>query len=187
MTYDFFAAEEDKIKLLSYIFTETDLRIFDLSSAYGEDIKEYKTVEDISAQFDLRNETSGSICFQLWSPIFQGKPVYKRIELDPKRCKGHTFRFSTEGWGLIQLYLGGIKDAYLKHSHIGHFNEKGALRWEPFNKTNGRVNAWDWQAIQKTSSHLKYLLHKKLSVKTIGSYGVLPGAEKLEKGGFILR
>lgn len=91
------------------------------------------------------------------------------------------------GWGLIQLYLHGVAGNRLKPSHIGHFNRAGASKWETANKVYGNVDSWDWGAIQKTSNHLKYLLHKKLSVKTIGSYGVLPGAAKLEENGVLLR
>jgi len=187
MTYDFFADEADKIEFLNYIFKETDLQIFDLDSPYGEKVKEYKEIADIMSCFDLKNEANCSVHFQLWSPQFKAEPNFRKIELNPKYCKGHTFRFSTEGWGLIQLYLRGVNGAYLSHSHIGHFNKKGALKWEGINLTNGKVGLWDWKAIQKVSSHLKYQLDKKFSVKRIGSFGVLKGAEELEKQGFILK
>jgi len=187
MTYDFFADEEDKVALFNYIFDQTDLQVFDLASDYGQEIKKYESLADITSHFDLKNETKGGIHFLLWSPLFKGKVVHKRIELDPKRCNGYTFRYNTEGWGLIQLYLHGIDGNHLKYSHIGHFNRKGALKWEGINKGMGLVDDWDWKVIQKTSNQLKYLLHSKLSVKTKGSYGVLAGAEKLETNGIILR
>jgi hypothetical protein len=50
MTYDFFANKEDKIDVLEFIFKETDLRVYDLSSHYGQEICEYKTVEEILAK-----------------------------------------------------------------------------------------------------------------------------------------
>ena len=89
--------------------------------------------------------------------------------------------------GAFQLYLHGINANHLKPSHIGHFNRAGALGLEGINKDYGFVDVWDWKAVQKMSGHLKYLLHKKLSVKTIGSYGVLPDAEKLEECGTVLQ
>ncbi|MCO5945357.1 hypothetical protein [Mucilaginibacter flavidus] len=187
MTYDFFADEEDKISILNYLFEESDLQIFDLSSAYGEEVKEYKSIAEISSCFDLKNEKPHGTYFQLWSPKFKSPPLFQRVELNPKHCNGHTFRFTTGGWGLIQLYFGGIKDSTLKHSHIGHFNYKSALKWESINLQYGKVDLWDWQAIQKTSNHLKYLLDKKLAVRKIGTYGVLAGADLLEKRGIILR
>ena len=186
MRYDFFADEEDKLTLLSYIFNETDLQVFDLSSKYGEGIKEYPTVDEITSCFNLKDETLQGAYFQLWSPRFKGKAEFRKIELDPRRCNGHTFRYATEGWGLIQLYLHGINGDRLKASHIGHFNQAGAAKWAAVNKAKGPVDLWDWNVIQKTSSHLKYLIHKKLSVKTLGSCGVMAGAERLERKGLIL-
>jgi len=185
MTYDFFAATKDKAAILNYIFEETDLQIFDLSSPYGQQVKQYKSTAEISSCFDLEN-TAG-IYFQLWSPEFKAKPQFQKIDLNPQYCNGHTFRFETRGWGLIQLYFGGVANSVLKHSHIGHFNQKGALKWEGIDAQKGKVDLWDWKAVQKKSDQLKYMLDKKMSVKRIGSYGVLAGAEQLEKQGVILR
>lgn len=86
MTYDFFAGEEDKVKLLNYIFNDTDLCIFDLSSRYGEEIKEYLTVDEIISSFDLTDKNPQGAYFQLWSPQFKGEVEFQRVELDPRRC-----------------------------------------------------------------------------------------------------
>jgi len=94
MNFDFFADEPDKLALLELIFSETELRIFDLSSPWGQLVQEYKSVSEISSKFDLKNENHGSPHFQLWSPDFKAAPIFRRIELDPKYCKGHTFRKS---------------------------------------------------------------------------------------------
>ena len=139
MTYDFFANKEDKIDVLEFIFKETDLRVYDLSSHYGQEICEYKTVEEILAKHDLDYGAKFATTFQLWTPRHKGKPIFNRINLDPQRCGGYTFRYSTEGWGLIQLYFGGIKNNELNQSHIGHFEEKGALKCESTNTKNGLV------------------------------------------------
>lgn len=34
MTYDFFANKTDKLEILDFIFSDTDLKIYDLSSPY---------------------------------------------------------------------------------------------------------------------------------------------------------
>ena len=186
MTYDFFADKQDKIKVLQFLFGETDLRIFDLGSAYGQEITQYKSVEEIENKFDLDNGDKFALTFQLWTPRHKGKPLFRRIELDPKYCDGHTFRYATDGWGLIQLYFGGIKRNELTQSHIGHFSEKRAMKNEASNSFNGAVSAWDWTEIQKTSRQLKYHIQNKLATRTVGSFGILEGAEKLEKSGITL-
>ncbi|MNK52713.1 hypothetical protein D3C87_716550 [compost metagenome] len=187
MNYNFFADKTDKLEILEFIFKETDLYVYDLGSSYGQEICQYKTVDEISSKFDLDNGDKFAVTFQLWAPRHKGKPIFRKVDLDPKHCKGHTFRYSTEGWGLIQLYFGGIKNNELSQSHIGHFNEKGALKWEETNKVNGLVSLWDWTEILATSRKLKYQIHNKLTTRKIGSFGVLTGADKLEKQGIFFR
>ena len=85
------------------------------------------------------------------------------------------------------MYFGGLKNNELNQSHIGHFNEKGALKWEDTNTVNGLVSLWDWTEIQTTSRKLKYQIHNKLATRKIGSFGVLSGAGRLEKEGVKLR
>ena len=186
MTYDFFATKSDKINLLDFIFKETDLRLFDLASSYGQEVSEYKSTEEIALKFDLENGGQSSMTFQLWTQRFGGDILFRKIELNPKHCNGYTFRYSTDGWGLIQLYFGGQKDNILFCSHIGHFNEKGALKWEDNNHFNGKVDKWIWKEIEKTSRKLKNQIHNKASVRKIGQYSVLPGADKISNEGIKL-
>lgn len=187
MTYDFFADKADKMGILDFIFNDTDLHVYDSDSPYGQEICQYKTVDEIASKFDLDNGDKFAVTFQLWTPRHNGKPLFRKVTLDPKHCGGHTFRYSTDGWGLIQLYFGGLKNNELNRSHIGHFNERGASKIESSTAFNGQVNAWNWTEIQATSRKLKYQIHNKLATRKIGSFGILSGADKLEKQGIKLR
>ena len=186
MTYDFFADETDKLDILNFIFQETDLHVYDLGSEFEKEICEYKSTSEISSKFDLINGNKFANTFQLWSSRHKGNPIFRKIKLDSKYCDGYTFRYSTDGLGLIQLYFGGIKNNELNRSHIGHFNEKGALRNEMI-KNNDRACDWDWKEVQITSRKLKYYIHNKLSIRKIGSFGILKGADNLEKQGIQFR
>lgn len=186
MTYDFFATKSDKINLLDFLFKETDLKIYDLASTYGQEISEYKSTEEIVSKFDLDNGGQSSLTFQLWTQRFGGDILFRKIDLNPKYCNGNTFRYSTDGWGLIQLYFGGQKDSFLFPSHIGHFSEIGALNWEDTNRFNGKVDKWNWKEIEQTSRKLKNQIHNKTAVRKIGSYGILPGADTLTNNGIRL-
>jgi len=183
MNYDFFASKQDKISVLEFIFNATDLQIFDHYSPYGQEINQYKSTAEITTHFDLEIGRQSAVALNLWAPHFGGKVRFQRVELNPKYCNGYTYRYGTAGWGLIHLYLGGLEENILFHSHIGHFNEAGALKNEGVNKENGKVNLWNWKAIEQTSRKLKYQIHNKMSVRKIGSYGVLQGAENLSKNG----
>ncbi len=163
MTYDFFADKGTKLKILEFIFKETDLHVYDLSSKPGQEICEYKTVDEISSKFDLVNGDKFAVTFQLWTPRHKGRPIFRKIELDPKYSNDETFRYATDGWGLIQLYFGGIQFDKQNVSHIGHFNEKGAIGREDSNSFNGKADAWDWKEIQKTSRKLKQRIQNLLT------------------------
>jgi hypothetical protein len=187
MNYNFFAVKDDKLDILDYIFNETDLHIYDLSSKFGQEINEYKSVSEIVSSFDLDNGSEFAVTFQLWTQRHKGSPIFRKIILNPQNAQGYTFRYSSDGWGLIQLYFGGFRNNELNHSHIGHFDERGALLNEVSNPFNGKVNSWDWNEIQATSRKLKYYIHNRLSVRKIGSFGVLKGVDLIEKQDFKLR
>lgn len=180
MNYNFFADKSDKIKVLEFIFQETDLQIYDSYSPLGEEICEYKSAEEIVAKFELDIGGKFAQTFQMWSPRHKIQPVFQKIKLKPRYNQGHEFRYHTVGFGLIQLYFGGIEKSNLNSSHIGHFNEKGALKHAESAKD------WNWREIRSTSNKLKYQIHKKMVVKKNGSQGILAGAEILIKKGIKL-
>ena len=184
MRYDFFADKDDQVALLDYIFTETELQVFDLSSAYGEEVRQYRNSGEIRTA--LEGSGSNLTMFQLWAPQHLGKAAIRKIELDPRRCKGHTFRYETNGFGLIQLYLGGLSLAGLHRSYLGHFTEVGAAKSEGVGPHPGRVMDWDWKAIRSTSGKLKRHLQSHLAVKTKNGFGILEGASRLEAAGIQL-
>ncbi|MCD6013413.1 MAG: hypothetical protein K0Q79_3275 [Flavipsychrobacter sp.] len=181
MTYQFFASKEDKIQLLEFIFNERGMIAYDLSSEDDkEQVCQYRKAEDITSKFDLEN---GSPIFKLWTPRFLGDVTFRKIIFDPKRVKYASFCYSTEGWGLIQLYFVGLNDNEMGYSTISHFNEKSALGWGRTSNDEQGVKKWDWKEVNSTSRKIKYRIHNKLSVKVINGYGVMPGAATLEAQG----
>ncbi|RAK18957.1 hypothetical protein B0I03_1221 [Flavobacterium aquaticum] len=179
MNYDFFANKEDKIEIIEFILKNTDLRIFDSYSEPESEIKEYKTIEDFNSKLNI--ETEIDLHFQLWNKNFGRDIEFERIELNPKYCNGKKYRFATRGFGLIQLYFGKLEKNVLSKSHIGHFNEKGAKKWENIGNRNEQTEDWNWIEIAKNSRKLQYEISKKLAVKKVNSYEILKGAESLQK------
>ena len=179
MNYDFYAGPTDAISIFEFIFSQTDLDVYELSSELGEEICRFESVDELTSKFGSESESKSQLTFQLWSPRHGGRPVFRRVSLDPAYCDGHTFRYATEGYGLIQLYFGRQRKMTLERSHIGHFTEGRARLLEADNPSLGKSTEWDWKEIQTTSRRLKYQIHNKMSVRKIGSFGILPGAEIL--------
>ena len=178
MNYDFYADENDIVEILNYIFSETDLMLYELASKYGQDAKSFKETNEVLKNYNFFSSNESSETFQLWTPRFEGDLVIRKIELDPRRCQGHTYRYSTEGWGLIQLYFGVRRNDKLPFSHLGHQSEKRALLWQDTNNNLGDVKKWNWKEVESTARKLKYQIHNKMSIRKINSYGVLRGADK---------
>jgi hypothetical protein len=187
MTFDFYADYNDKIAILEFIFNNTDHQVFDLGSAYGKEIKKYGSTDEIVSILNLIDGNKFAVTFELWTPRHKGKPLFRKINLDPDKSNGHTFRYSTDGWGMIQLYFGGIKNDTLHLSHLGHFTEKGAMKWEGTNTFNGSVRDWSWKEIETTSKKIKQFIKTNLVVQKIGGIDVLTGAAKLHEKGIQLK
>ncbi|GAA4388374.1 hypothetical protein [Hymenobacter koreensis] len=188
MNYDFYASKEDKLALLDYLFDSTDLLIYDLASEPGKEVCVYTNTDEVFRKFGALYGAIFSPTFQLWSPRFGAMPSFRRIELNPDRCEGQTFRFQTQGWGLIQLYFGRQFPQELEYTHIGHFSERSAKGHEGNELLSmGAVADWNWPEITSTARKLKHLLHAKWAVDKIGSTGVLPGAAACEREGVLLR
>lgn len=179
MNYNFYAGENDKLEIIEFIFNETDLKIYDFYSPYGEKICKYSSAKEMAEKFDFISGGKFALTFSLWSPRHKGKPIFRRIELNPKYCNGHTFRYSTDGLGMIHLYFGGIKNKYLALSNIVHISERRARIYESPIFFKSKVDKWNWKEINKTSRKIKYRIHKKMAVDKIGSIGVLKQANEL--------
>lgn len=172
MNYDFFAAPKDHFAILEFIFNIKNIHVYELNSDYGREIVEFKSHDMIQ---NYLAERSGACHFQLWVPDFSGKPIFRKVDLNPKYCKGHSFRYATDGIGLIQLYLGNSDGKHLSKSHIGHFEEKGAIT-----RFGSEASLWNWQLIKSTSGKIKQEIQKHVVAKH-QNYDVLKEASLIPK------
>ncbi|GAB3635722.1 hypothetical protein GCM10027422_13120 [Hymenobacter arcticus] len=186
MNYNFLANAVDKMQVFEFIFENTDLQVFDLGSEPSQEIYRYKSTAEIASKFDLENGGQFAVTLQLWSPRFGGEVVFRKINLNPDYCNGHTFRYATVGWGLIHLYLGGHQKNCFHHSNIGHFNERGALVRADDDKELSEVKRWNWKEIVSISGRLRRQIHK-VAVGNFNGMDVMPGADVLSKTGVELR
>lgn len=180
---DFFATRADFEQLFAFLFDETDFHVFELYSEHGKSIREFVSFADLCATFDVGQDKYGNgtaALLQLWSPSVRPKPRIQRINLDPGKRNGFTFRFCFSGHGLVQLHLGGVHDRVITKSHYGHFSERGAARW-------GDVSQVNWSALSKLSGKVQRHIRRKLGVAKVPGRPVLAGAYKLSTEGYELK
>jgi len=179
------------INLLEFIYAETDCRVFESYSKFDQNLQEFASTEQLLSAYDIGQDPHGNgyaVLLQLWSPSVSSRVKIERIALIPEKCDRHTFRYNIEGWGLMQLYLGGEKDRLITNSHFGHNSLKRAQAWEPTGIDDlGPVSEWDWDLLMKISRKIQYHVKKRLAASKTSSRPILQGANRKLAGGYSIK
>ena len=181
---NFFGVREDHTAVFDYIFTETNFRVFETYSEFDQDLREFKSVDELLKTFDLGvdghgNASSPFIC--LWSPSIIPEPTFRKINL---KVKGHTFRYVIEGCGLLFILFGGIHGEIITKSKITFFSEKGARKKCGVIPGPDDVN---WEAKKKIVGKLKYHIQKRLRGAPVKGGAILKNALEHVENGFALK
>jgi hypothetical protein len=180
---DFFAAEADQRAILDFLFSSTDVRVFESYSEFDAELREFASTDELAAAFPLGTDPHGNgrvVLLQLWSPSVMSALAIERFALDPAACNGHTFRHRIDGGGLMQLYLGGVCGRVVTMSHFGHQSQVRAQKWEVDRGVN-------WEAIKTLSNRIQYHVRKRLAVGKVPGRPVLPQALALAQAGYALK
>ena len=188
---DFYAVRADMLNLLQFIYAETDCRVFESYSEFDQNLREFTSAEQLLSAYDIGRDPHGNghaALLQLWSPSVSSQVKIERIALIPKKCDGHTFRFSVNGWGLMQLYLGGENERAISHSHFGHNSQKRAQAWETtLIDQLGPVSEWDWDLLVKVSRKIQNHIRRRLAASKVDSRPILREANRKLAEGYSIK
>ena len=175
---DFYAAGSDFEPVLDFVFHRSGCRVFESYSEFDAEIREFKSTNDLSQAYRISEciGSSHSGYLQLVPPGADALYHIRRIVLKPST--GHEYRYSIEGWGLIQLYLGGLSSSGFVLSHTNHNSEKRAHLWSHTYPEIKSPATWDWKQVVRTSSALNRYIRTKLAVSSQSGRPVLPEAAK---------
>ena len=174
MTYKFYAYKNDFEEIVRFIYNELGLSVFQSYSQPEKLLLEYRSAEELLAELEAGQKPIQLI---LWKKSFGFDYRINKIDLNPKYCNGHTFRYRIDGWGLIHLQIGGLKGELLETCSITHNTEKRATTWEPIKPEIGKVSEVNWEEVNRTSKKLKYLISKKLTKARIRGIDTLSQAK----------
>jgi hypothetical protein len=170
------------------LFAENACEVYELASGFEQPLQRFATVGEVLSQYE-RTYPNGDKWHTVYLQLYvnDAGPAFapKKIALNPSHCDGATYRYGAEGWGLVQLYLGGACNGGLKPSNTNHNSQKRAEAWSSAMPHMGSAAAWDFKKITAFSSRLNREIRKR-SVAKLGSHPVLPGARKLWHGGHAL-
>ena len=163
---DFYAVAEDLRSLFCFLFEETDIVAYELSSEFDRDVRKFKSLPELEAVYTLGSYRAAYL--QLWSPSVMARPVIRRIDL---KIPNHSFRYAVEGAGLMQLYLDGVRDGIIYHTHFGHWSEAGARQ-----RSMHPTDDCDWLALGKLSGRIQRHIRGKLACAKLYGRPVLRNA-----------
>jgi hypothetical protein len=171
---DFYGLQSDLRKVLSFIYNETDAVVFESYSEYDRELRRFTSLTELQTAFEIGISPKSQVLLQLWSQSVIPEPIPQRIELN---VKGFSFRYSIEAVGLIQLYLGGLRNNVIVESHYGHWSKAGAERRSALPTTD-----CNWESLKKLSGRLQRFISGMASAKFDGRV-ILPEAyEAVQKG-----
>ncbi len=180
---DFFAAEADQRAVLDFLFSFTDVRVFESYSEFDAELREFRSTDEMAVAFPLGTDQHGNghaVLLELWSPSVMSELTIERFAVDPAACNGHTFRHRIEGGGLMQLCLGGVCGQVVTMSHFGHQSRIRAQTW-------GVEQGVHWEALKKVSNRIQYHIRKRLAAGKVSGRPVLAQALELAKAGYALK
>jgi hypothetical protein len=172
---DFFAARDDLIALLDFIFAETDFRVYDRFGLYDSEITEFRTRDEVLA----RHPNLGVLPFPDDSSI-------RLILISPTICpplltaKDPTW---IADWGKVTLDCAGAYGQFVLPSAYFHFTE-GRSRREGYEPVSTSIV--DWTALKVTSGKIERIIRRVRAKGRAWTHPVLDGAYKLHEDGYTL-
>ncbi|MBI5775379.1 MAG: hypothetical protein HZA89_16790 [Verrucomicrobia bacterium] len=165
--FDFYGLKTDLLKVLSFIYDETDIVIFESYSEYDSELRRFASLAEMQNALEIGGSPKGIKQLELWSPSVIEEPKLRRIDL---KVKDHSFRYTIEAVGLIQLHLGGLRNNAIIESHYGHWSKAGAEQ-----RSALPTHGCNWDSLQKLSGRLQRFI-RGLAVAKFDGRVILPEA-----------
>lgn len=154
-----------------------------MQSRLNEGIREFRSAEEVLA--DWQSSSSGDFHLALLAPDSGAAPVFREVQLRGRSYVAGDVDFRCEGWGLLYLHVGGVRNDMLGRSTVVHNSEKRALARSETYQRLGAPEAWNWPAVTASSRALNREICRAAPA-ALGSRPVLPGAHQASQAGLTL-
>lgn len=143
--------------LAEAIFKESPTAVVEAYSSFGQELRDFKSPAEICEYAKANQGTnSASVHLAILYDDMAGTLSRTRIEINPSKCNGYTYRYTAEGWGLIWVYL------EMKQSSVGSFisanSEKRANTWAATYPERESPTVWHWPAVARHLRRLRRVL-----------------------------
>ena len=145
--------------------------VFEAYSEFESDVREFPTKESLEQyvfeQLESNHRHKFVYC-SLFYPEMGGLIRKRRVDLDPKHCEGATFRYATEGWGLIGFQLKISEPEDISCTFVVN-SEKRANNWFDTIPELGSPSAWNWKMVERHARRLIQVLKKSAKPRLAGN------------------
>lgn len=151
--------DEQFLAMLDAIFESEPVTVYEAYSEYDKELRVFASANQVLAQ--VARLKAGDISLVYLSLHFGNAEGYvrkKRITLKPRKCKGATFRYSVEGWGLIHIQLSQKENCM--QCELSANSEKRAQKWEEYIPELESAALWNWIEVNKQKRRLNRVLRK---------------------------
>lgn len=146
--------------VVSVVFEQGQPIVSEAYSAFSSPTLRYENAEDLCKDIFAQLIEEHAFCqYTVYYPDAKGHVYEKRIQLNPDCCDGHKFRFSQEGWGLIDLQL-RLLPAGLVECRVALNSPARAKNWSTTNSEYRAPDLWDWGVLRKKAGKLVRLVRK---------------------------
>ena len=147
-------SRESFTELAEFLFESGAPVVFHAYSDYDQPLRSFRTRSELIADIEAALEKGQkSLLLALHYPDTKGHVAQRKITLDPKKCDGHTWRYSVEGWGLIQ-FQGDLRHAPLIECRIAVNTQKRAEAWAGTYPELRDPYLWDWGLVQRHAGRI---------------------------------
>ena len=152
------------------IFAVGSPTVYETFSRFDSDTLSFCDANKLCEYLALPRSKKGSFLgFSIYFPDAHGFVEKIRINLDPRRCKGYTFRYETHGWGLIQFQV-DLQDAPNIACRVAVNSQKRANMWVDTYPELRSPDLWDWKVIEK---------HARRMIRTLRRYAQHPTLDSI--------
>jgi hypothetical protein len=96
----------------------------------------------------------------------------RRVALNPVKCKGHTFRYSVSGWGVIHLQI-QVSDTATVNCTVSVNSRRRAEAWSGTYPGLKSPDLWSWPLVERHSRRLTRQL-KRAAQPGVAADGAAP-------------
>jgi hypothetical protein len=145
--------------VIDAVFAQGNPLVYESYSEPEEELRSFDSPLPLEAEIEMRVPAERrSLLYSIYYPEAKGLVKKTRIQLIPEKNTGKRFRFSADGWGLIQLQLTfGDSDVSCR---IAVNSEKRALSWFGTYPDHGDPQLWEWKIVEKHARRIIRALKK---------------------------